>query len=604
MVPYTVHAPLAWNQKGRPQYTMIGWGPVLTAVLLLLAFSATGYASSLLYKNYIVRYDRGWDILCEPYVVQPNDWVLKIFRQKGEIAHQDFRDFLGIFERLNPHVKDINMVRPGQTIDIPLRKLEHGTLPGQASGTVTIPFVTLSKVTELIKQHSDSYQVQRGDTVSQLIARRYGKFGTNAYEEGVKLFQAVNPQITDLNVIYAGQKVYLPDPDMREQTWYNAMYDEDGNLRETVAPRTAPSASSLPINLPTPKPPPGQTEETSSVSQAASLVGGTFYNKGTYFLPRPGSDDFELDLSRYPMLDLQDQGKVLFTKDPRIMGMDPEEIERNWPDVHVVTMDENSSVEEIVAAIFEKLKQDENQPENAEVAFTDQGVQVIVSAKWITRDADQRPVCITPVNSPEEFTPESMRRYLDQNGIVIKEMLPDGGTGTATAGEQARERHVIKNILDLAPTDQKNFVQNLARALGFSYSPNVDITFPYAGIQVKAYANLLSAGGGHEVLIDYGDLYGDALEAISKSGPAVVQITPDDNYGLIAKRLLVALGLDVIENPTFLAARRPAAYNVSITIAGLLYAKDEQKKIVLSSAILPPAVTDVLSAASVDVVEW
>jgi hypothetical protein len=55
------------------------------------AFGAIGtvYASSLIYKNYIVRFDRGWDILCEPYVVKPGDWVLKIFRQKGEIAHKD-----------------------------------------------------------------------------------------------------------------------------------------------------------------------------------------------------------------------------------------------------------------------------------------------------------------------------------------------------------------------------------------------------------------------------------------------------------------------------------------------------------------------------------
>lgn len=602
MVPYTLNAPSAQKKKNRPQNAV--WATVLTVVLLLPMFIATSHASSLLYKNYIIRYDRGWDILCEPYVVQPNDWVLKIFRQKGEIAHQDFRDFLGIFERLNPHVKDINMVRPGQTIDIPLRKLEHGTLPGQASGMVTIPFVTLSKVTELIKQHSDSYQIQRGDTVSQLIARRYGNFGTKAYEEGIKLFQAVNPQITDLDVIYAGQKVYMPAPDMREQTWYTAMYDAQGNLRETIAPRTAPATASLPVTPPTPSLPPGQTEEKSPVSQAASIVGGTFYNKGTYFLPRAGADDFELDLSRYPMLDLQDLGNVMFSKDPRIMGMGPEEIERNWPDVRVVTIDENASVEEIVAAIFEKLKEEDNRTENAEVSFSDHGVQVTVRAKWITQDADHRPVCITPVNSPEEFTPESMRRYLDQNGIVIKEMLPNGETGTATAGGEPTERHMIKNILDLAPTDQKNFVQNLARALGFSYSPNVDITFPYAGIQVKAYANLLSAGNGHEVLIDYGDLYGDALEAISKSGPGIVQIAPEDDYGLIAKHLLAALGLDVIETPTFLAAPRPADYNVAITIAGLLYAKDDQKKIVLSPAILPPAVTDMLSAASVDVVEW
>ena len=50
----------------------------------------------------MVRYDRGWDILCDPYQVQQGDWVLKIFRQKGEIAHEDFREFLGIFRASQP----------------------------------------------------------------------------------------------------------------------------------------------------------------------------------------------------------------------------------------------------------------------------------------------------------------------------------------------------------------------------------------------------------------------------------------------------------------------------------------------------------------------
>ncbi|MFZ1985933.1 MAG: hypothetical protein WAU91_16060, partial [Desulfatitalea sp.] len=127
-------------------FTRLRWLWPVGFVLFWIFSLNTALASSLVYKNYIVRYDRGWDILCEPYMVQSGDWVLKIFRQKGEIANQDFRDFLGIFQRLNPHVQDIDMVRPGQSIDIPLRKLEHGALPGQDNGVVTIPIVTLSKV--------------------------------------------------------------------------------------------------------------------------------------------------------------------------------------------------------------------------------------------------------------------------------------------------------------------------------------------------------------------------------------------------------------------------------------------------------------------------
>ncbi len=66
------------------------WPAVLFLVWILGSPAAHG--SSLVYKNYIVRYDRGWDVLCEPYVVQRGDWVLKICRQKGEIANQNFRD--------------------------------------------------------------------------------------------------------------------------------------------------------------------------------------------------------------------------------------------------------------------------------------------------------------------------------------------------------------------------------------------------------------------------------------------------------------------------------------------------------------------------------
>jgi len=60
--------------------------------------------SAFLYKSYIVHQDRGRDILCDPYIVKKNDYVLKLFKQKGEIAHKDFPEFLRIFKRINPHI--------------------------------------------------------------------------------------------------------------------------------------------------------------------------------------------------------------------------------------------------------------------------------------------------------------------------------------------------------------------------------------------------------------------------------------------------------------------------------------------------------------------
>jgi hypothetical protein len=207
--------------------------PLLALILLLPAPDTHG---AMLYKSYVVRYDRGWDILCDPYEVQQGDWVLKIFRQKGEIAHEDFREFLGIFQRLNPQVKDIDRIRPGQVVDIPLKKLPPGALPGQSTGVVTIPFVMISSPPEMIKKHTRSYTIRRGDTLSQLIAKRFGgRYGNKTYREGLQLFKAANPQIKDINHIYTGQKIYMPDPSIRKKAWYDALFDKSGHLGNRTA---------------------------------------------------------------------------------------------------------------------------------------------------------------------------------------------------------------------------------------------------------------------------------------------------------------------------------------------------------------------------------
>jgi hypothetical protein len=578
-----------------PVLIILGWGSGSMPV-------HSAWASGLLYKNYVVRYDRGWDILCEPYVVKKNDWVLKIFRQKGEIAHRNFRDFLGIFQRLNPHIKDANIIRPGQAIDIPLRKLEQGTLPGQATGVVTIPFVTLTRVTDVVLQHSQTYQVKGGDTLSRLIARRFGRYGTKGYQEGIKLFKATNPRMEDLNRIYAGQKIYLPDPSIREKQWYGRMYDDKGELRESIgkaAGGRTPAATGRTRNA---EAEPKKPLPREPLAAAAAIVGGQLRSKGTYYLPQQDQEEFELDLSLHPMIDIQGESKMVFTSDDRIMGVSKELFESRQPDVHVIAYDPEAPVTEIIASIFEAMEKPADQKSD-EVTFEDQGVRVAVAAKWVRPTTDRRTICIFPIASPDQRTPEPMRRYLEQNGIVLKEVLPDGQAPESDAAHPARH-HAVKNILAIAADGQKEFVKSLVPALDLTYSPDIRITFPYAGIQVKAAANLISTGDGKEFLVDFGDLYGDAVDAIRKTGLRIIQVAAEESFRAVAAKILAALESNYVENPTFLAAERPSQYNIAVTIAGLLYHPSEEKRLFLSGARMDRAVTDLLSAKGVDVIVW
>ena len=564
--------------------------PVMVCILLFLTADTFG---AMLYKNYVVRYDRGWDILCDPYQVQQGDWVLKIFRQKGELAHNDFREFLGIFERLNPHVRDIDRIRPGQVVDIPLKKLAHGTLPGQSSGVVTIPVVMIGGPKEMIEKHTRTYTVQRGDTVSTLIANRFGgRYGNTTYSQGLKLFKAANPHIKDLNRIYAGQKIYMPDPSIREQSWYSALFDEAGNLVEQMAdaektdaeeaqPQPQPAVASTPEMAPLPS----ETAGTGPAAEAASAIGGRLLEKGTYFFPMKQGKDFELDLSRYPMIDLQNGSKVILTTQDRVMNVDLPLVQSYWDNVKAVKVSESASSQEILEAVFSAFSEEAS---SNHLAFDDGAVSIRVSAKWIRTELSAdgrmpRHSCITPIMSASERTHDTIVRYLDRNDILIKEILP----GTPEATRRPIDQDSAAEVESIDGSGQKALISSFAALMGFSYSPNTSISFPYAGIQVQALSNLLSFGNGREILIDFGDLYGDAVNAIRGTGLEILQINVDAGPVEIIQRLMDTAGMAYTASPVFYGANRPAELNTAISVNGILIPTDTGENRLITEKQIP-----------------
>ncbi len=562
---------------------------ILAAVLALAAsFVVADLHAAMLYKNYVVRYDRGWDILCDPYEVQRGDWVLKIFRQKGEIAHEDFREFLGIFQRLNPHVKDIDRIRPGQVVDIPLKKLIQGTLPGQSSGVVTIPFVMINNPREMIQKHARSYTIQRGDTVSKLIANQFGgKYGNLTYNQGLKLFQAVNPQIKDVNRIYAGQKIYMPDPSIRQQSWYSALFDDAGDLVEEITdteqaasqtPPAQPAAAAAPVTTPSPSP----SENTGPAAEAAAAIGGNLFNKGTYFLPMPQGKDFELDLSRYPMIDMGNGSKVILTTQDKVMNVDLPLIQSYWKDVKVVKIESDASAQDILQSVLDEFADEDQGSE--QLAFEDGGVMVQVRAKWIRTETSAdgltpRHTCITPIASESQRTHAAIIRYLDQNDIVINDIL----SGVPVQSTLRFPVNPAANAARIDGRSQKALIQSFCRHMGFSYSPNTGISFPYAGIQVQALSNLLSFGNGREILIDFGDLYGDAVAAIRQTGLDVLQIQVEAGAVEIIEKVMAAGGMAYTAAPVFYGAERPPDFNTSITVNGILIPMDNGERQLFTS---------------------
>ena len=575
---------------------------VIIFICIIPHYSA---GSALLSKSYVVRYDKGRDILCDPYVVQKDDWVFKLFRQKGEISHKDFPEFLAIFKRINPHIRNIDLIRPGQHIFIPLRKLKKDSLPGQSSGIVTIPFVTVSNLPDIINPYSTEHIVQEGEFISRLIARGYDtKYGTKPYNEAIKVFRIINPDVVDLDRIYPGQKLYIPDRSLRDKPWYKSLFDSSGAIEPFISIST-----DRPDNI------------LSLFAEIASILDAKLLNKGIYSFPGYGKADYRLDLSSFPLIELKDKTKILLAPSPdkgkKINEPELDAIKLYWSNVKIVPIANKTSTEQALDAVMASF---EKKAFKNKISFSDQGLKVEVSGKWIIEqpyfaDEEASHLCITPVNDPDERTPDSIVRYLEQHNIIIKDFLKDftkDFNGTKHKSKKAQNENTEKDASPLKNTTEnvviidfagrKAFVNKLLTAMGYNYAQNVAITFPYAGIQIKALSNLISTGDGKSLLVDFGDIYGDAVLSIKKTGLGIIQINNKDNAHEVIRKILDALEASYTKYPTFLAAKRPDTYNTSLTIPGYLLSNKKQHKILLTTDSINDDIVQFLTNKGIKVI--
>jgi len=550
--------------------------------------------SAFLYKTYTIKYDRGWDILCDPYVVKKDDWVYKLFREKGEIANRDFPEFLSIFKRINPHIHDMDRIRPGQHILIPLKKLPPDSMSGQSSGVVTIPFVTLPKLPETLKAYSTEYTVQKGDCISILISKQYGAYGQEPYKQGIKLFKLINSDIKDLNRIYVGQNILIPDPVILNQTWYASLFDRaSDHTHRPDMNRSIPTSKKIPMGSVSKD---RETQPETHLSKVSSALDGKLINTGVYYFPMPGREDFALDLSETPLMELKNGTRILFFMEDKNRNPELDRVKAFWKDVHIVGIPPNDSIKSAFDSVFNSLGKNSLK---TPLVFLDRGVKVEVRGEWIfNKIAGEgntvRHFCVTLIDHPSERTPESILRYLDQNNIVLKEIV----TGKSDAGKESNglnPRKSDETVITIDASNQKTFVNDLITAMGYTYSPNVSISFPYSGVQIKTVSNLFTGNDGNPFLVDFGDLYGDAVSAMEKTDFKIIQIKDDDTYPVIIQKILDAMEVPYTNNPSFLAAKRPAIHNTALTVPGFLLAGLKQPSILFSLSSLPNGIIQFLT---------
>jgi hypothetical protein len=449
------------------------------------------FAGVMYQKDYVVKQDLESRIWCEPYVVHKNDSLIQVFQEKGGIIDENPEEFLKIFKRLNPQVVDLESIRPGQQIFIPLKKM--GKDREISSRIFTLPMVTISaNKTQPASEPNPSssfteYKIKPGDTLSRIFHQYFGVMNATLFGERLRLFQKNNPDITDINRIYPGQTIRMP---LLDATGDSGAFPED---------RTGP------------------------LERVAALLNAKLARKGICYFPMPGKDDFGLDLAQFPIMEFSDGLRILFNSGRVLINDAQNVIHHFWPEIKIVDVPYDASYDEILEQVFK----------------------------------------VAP------YLGEPFKKSSRDDAALLRS-LPDPSAIQATGG------HV-------SVRGKPQLVETLMRILGVSYTQNVEMSFPYADIQISSHANWIWSGKGKPVLVDFGSFYGDAIQALEKTGFVVIQILDTDSIRLSFPRLLNAIGVSfTMDSELQMPDRQP------LTVPGIWIQRDSLPSLILTDADLDP----------------
>jgi len=538
-------------------------------------------------KRYVVKSDQGNDFLCDPYVVQENDWIYKIFRQKGEISEQNFLRFLEIFKRLNSDISDINRIYPGDIILIPLKTITQDTLPIPPAKTVTIPFASISN------RPADTVVIRKGDSVSRLLSRRFGNPKSAKYREGLRRFKELNPEITNLNLLIVGQQVRLPTilqaPPDRDAIAIAPSARPAPETTETsppVAPKNQVSAVTVAANPPMADTP---AVTATSLAQVAEMLDAELFDRGNYHFPGENNGGHYLDLNLFPVMRLKDQTRILFIRPfSQLSSSDLDVVKSYWKNLRIVRIPAPPvSAYQFIDKIFLALNLNQRSP--GKTTFADGDTRVYIKAKWSLRTAQtggkpDESLCVTPVEKGTKPFPETIFNYLARHHITYWEIQPDGKlTGTSSQSNSSVD---MENPPLIMAIDPKYFVREVASALGWTFQDQVEISFPYAGVQVDAVSSMVSAGPARSCLVDFGNFAGDSISAIKATGLKVVSLSNSfDPFGLL-HRLLDTFSIAYTDKPTVAVRNQNDGRGVFFTYPGVMVDLADGKAL-FTTAIVP-----------------
>jgi hypothetical protein len=500
----------------------------------------------------------------ETYTVRAGESVVSILRKRFNLPDSlIFDEALNLVKKYNPEVEDLNRIRVGQRLIIPLHEVAK-----------TEEEVNLEKVVELrptVAPTAEWTDPQKQEPVGE------EKLTEDSLEGPTEL--VVDTRLPRRNGVGA--------PVRRE--------GGDTFLKTRIASTLSPGEQRVRL--------------LADAFMALTIaMGGRSQNSGQHYLPLKEEGQITLKAQSFPLLEFPTGERIFLDLGDRLSSSLEEAISTTWDSRYtVVNVREKDNFRTVWQGIMDRLINTDQWSERGPMIIR-KPLEISILGDWILSLSTPQPrgpkvfVINLLVNSKER-TDSALQAYLDNLGVRVLDIQLRGQLERARIIAPLDERafaHPPTSLVTNPATPQEAAVAYLD-LLGLSYESeaNVPLDSSKQGeVTISVRAGLYFSWKGHSHLVDFGRLSTPILRLLKESGLRVLLVDPSWTATEVFGAMTTHLGLTAESSYSFFVSERDSSRNIRLTIEGD-FIREGERSYLITPTHVPNSLADFLDRKEV-----
>jgi LysM repeat protein len=461
------------------------------------------------------------------YTVKKGDVISAIIRRIPGITEEDIPDNYRIVKKLNPDIRDLNKLFPGQILILPGKD----TNAAEEKKDETSPAALAASPAP---SNQRLYTVKKGDSLIKIIHRDI-KIKADTIKT-LSLVQTLNPHIVNVNKIYTGQIIKLPDRTVFIRESEEAKPVERSDKKQIQQEKIIEVTDKK--EMPT-------EARMAVIRQVVTELKGSVLSAGNFYLPLPRTGQVTIDCSKIPVIEFDDKTIIFLDWENRLNDDLRKMIRDNWTYFHIVKVDKKDDVITVLRKIIAATKT---------YTMTKRAIPVTagnlppleVFVDWTisgTNLRETRSVMqgLRLVSGNNSLLPKAIKDYARKNSLIITEI--DEETGLTGKPE---EIYSLSPLPVFPAKAAKDFSYALLTYLGFAVDKDASIkVFDMAkdGFNLSIKADMLVKNNGTSYIIYSRSLPQQFITVLRGAGYELTFVADSDSPKRMMEKILVRMGI-------------------------------------------------------------